>query len=878
MKTGSFVKKYLAAGVILISLTAQAQQLPALFEATNDSVQVGNSTQLVAIKAMDWTLNGQAEIVAAFQENDTLSFSVFEPENDLEHLIPSFPALKMVDWQGMNYFKSEKNDLVIAYQETANHWQVKGLSANRDFNLITEGEGVLQAIQWADVDHDGHFDFIATLDDVDSLRHQVYVWNGVGFELCQTWASKEVGAIGFVDFTHDSYVDVLVSSRSEGKSQFWVNQGDGSFIPDRVLEDTYFNSVQSIDFNADGRGDFLLVDSTAKQAILIFQKEDTVSIGRSFSFSNAQAKVFAADFNHDGVTDIAVADDSLRLYTQVDSVFTHSYSNVLHDAALLDWGHFTNDGNLDVLIASAQSDNQLIHTFKNSTTSVNVGPTDAFLYAGFFDGSRLIVFWDETADDATASASLSYDISVFTADEQVIAPDFQLGTFKKSFISRGNVGMAHEFSMPVNNPAQGYEFRIQVIDNAFMPSTPVGGACIPCSPEEMTTTNLCAPDIMIQEDQLRGWYSSSGGFLGFSDSFQASIDYADTLFSVLPNTLLCHQQKRYIIQVLPEEPLATDTTVCLGANLIYELSDEWIEAQWVTSANVQLSDSTALYFQAISNTIIYVEATHTNGCIKKDTFQIEVNTLDIDLLPEQDLCADEPVSLSLNDEYEWGLVEWRLPNHQLTGNSLPIVFTPAVNDWLILSASTTSGCLVGDSVAIRVHQVVAQVGEESLTIFKGEEIALQANGGTNYEWSPAIGLSDVFSSKPMASPLETIQYQVEVSDEWGCTALAFIEIQVLNRSFAPNLFSPNNDGQNDAWKLIELEDVQEFQLVIVDREGNRVYQTQSDQEAMQIGWDGTKDGNLLPAGVYFWKVSGVYTDGHPIKVNGTSEGQIILMR
>lgn len=880
MKTPSFVKKYLAAGVFMVSLTAQAQQLPTLFEATEDSVQVEKSTHMVAIKAMDWTLNGQPEIVAAFHENDSLSFSVFEPENNLQYLIAPFPALKMVDWQGMNYSKSEKTDLVIAYQETANHWQVKGLSATRDLTPIAEGEGVLQAIQWADVDHDGNFDFIATLDDADSLRHHLYQWNGANFEQSQTWASKGEGAIAFVDFTHDSYADVLVSSRLEGKSQFWVNQGNGNFIPDRILADVYFSQVQSIDFNADGRGDFLLTDTTEKLALLIFQEEDTLSAGESFAFSGAQAKVFAADFNHDGTTDVAVSDDSLRIYAQIDSAFTHNHSQVLPAAALLDWGHFTNDGNLDVLIADAGSDNQYIRTFSNSTVSNNLGPVDAFMYAGFFDGSRLIVFWDETTDDATASPSLTYDISVFTADEPIIAPDFQLGSYKKSFISSGNVGMAHEFSMPVNNQEQGYEFRIQVMDNAFMPSTtPVGGACIPCSPEEMTTSYLCVPaNISIQEEELRGWYSSTRGFLGYADSFHEYLDTPDTLFSVLPNTLLCHQQKRYIIQALPEEPLAEDTTVCLGANVILELSEDWIEASWKTDLGELLSDSTSLHFQAIATTSVYVEATYKNGCIKKDTFQIEVTTLDVDLLPEQDLCAGVPVNLSLNAEYEWGSVEWHLPNHQLSGSSLPIVFTPTVNDFLSISATTTSGCLVGDSVAIRVHQVVAQVGDESLTIYKGEEIGLQASGGANYVWSPATDLSNGFSAQPVASPLETIRYEVQVSNEWGCMDLAFVEVLVLNRSFAPNLFSPNSDGQNDAWKVIELEDVQRFQLVIVDREGNRVYQTQSDQEAMQIGWDGTKDGNLLPAGVYFWKISGEYTDGNPIKINGVSEGQIVLIR
>lgn len=56
-----------------------------------------------------------------------------------------------------------------------------------------------------------------------------------------------------------------------------------------------------------------------------------------------------------------------------------------------------------------------------------------------------------------------------------------------------------------------------------------------------------------------------------------------------------------------------------------------------------------------------------------------------------------------------------------------------------------------------------------------------------------------------------------------------------------------------------------------------MYKTSDVSEAVQTGWDGTKNGNKQPPGVYFWEVKGEVTDGQ-LLLNGKDSGSIVLIR
>lgn len=105
-----------------------------------------------------------------------------------------------------------------------------------------------------------------------------------------------------------------------------------------------------------------------------------------------------------------------------------------------------------------------------------------------------------------------------------------------------------------------------------------------------------------------------------------------------------------------------------------------------------------------------------------------------------------------------------------------------------------------------------------------------------------------------------------------CKDTAEKEICVLSgfNFWAPNTFSPNDDGLNDVFKPIGSDWKQgTYYLEITNRWGNIVFSTSDETK----GWDG-KSGGVITDDVYVWRVS--VTDSYNRKHDLT--GHILLMR
>ena len=90
--------------------------------------------------------------------------------------------------------------------------------------------------------------------------------------------------------------------------------------------------------------------------------------------------------------------------------------------------------------------------------------------------------------------------------------------------------------------------------------------------------------------------------------------------------------------------------------------------------------------------------------------------------------------------------------------------------------------------------------------------------------------------------------------------------------WAPTVFSPNNDGKNDLFKVyarnVRGDDPNpnyRSYCKIYNRWGQKVFETND----FNIGWDGTFEGNAIPNGLYIVKVFAVGYDGEPFRYSGT---------
>ncbi len=149
-------------------------------------------------------------------------------------------------------------------------------------------------------------------------------------------------------------------------------------------------------------------------------------------------------------------------------------------------------------------------------------------------------------------------------------------------------------------------------------------------------------------------------------------------------------------------------------------------------------------------------------------------------------------------------------------------------------------------------------------------ILLGATTALTYSWGPSFGLVNPDSLQPIANPTQTTTYTLTATDG-VCTLSEDVTVFVNSGLIIPNLFTPNGDGNNDTWEIINISDYPDNDLTIYDRWGQLVYEAIGYNFAK--AWDGTRKNKPLPEGVYFYKLN--LNSG---KASDASTGYITIVR
>ncbi len=181
-------------------------------------------------------------------------------------------------------------------------------------------------------------------------------------------------------------------------------------------------------------------------------------------------------------------------------------------------------------------------------------------------------------------------------------------------------------------------------------------------------------------------------------------------------------------------------------------------------------------------------------------------------------------------------------------------------------------CFNTDSARVVVNDLPATSISSSTTIASGQSITLTSSGGTAYYWTPSAGLSCVTCQNPTASPTITTTYYITVTDQYGCIKIDSVKITVeliCSELFIPNVFSPNDDGENDLF-FVKGSCLKNSTLSIYDRWGKKVFETTD----ITIGWNGEYGGEKLNSAVFIYSLTGTNAQGE--KIN--RQGNISLIR
>jgi gliding motility-associated-like protein len=170
-----------------------------------------------------------------------------------------------------------------------------------------------------------------------------------------------------------------------------------------------------------------------------------------------------------------------------------------------------------------------------------------------------------------------------------------------------------------------------------------------------------------------------------------------------------------------------------------------------------------------------------------------------------------------------------------------------------------------------------------ITIELGQTVTLtptiQGFGNITYTWlDPLINSLDCLDCpQPSTQPFFDVQYTLTIETEQGCTAVDSMKIFVeKNRDiYIPNAFSPNGDGINDLFYIFSKGTVKVNALMIFDRWGNLVFESQEGfTNDPNLGWNGKFNGEKMNAAVFVYWAELEYLDG----IVEFKKGDVTLVR
>jgi gliding motility-associated-like protein len=339
-----------------------------------------------------------------------------------------------------------------------------------------------------------------------------------------------------------------------------------------------------------------------------------------------------------------------------------------------------------------------------------------------------------------------------------------------------------------------------------------------------------------------------------------------TLFncSLTSQPIFIQQVKNPVVAIL-----APVLRVCSGTQLLLTAVSENIRKyKWLKDGTIILEDTQPVFdVKQTGNYIVMVS--DTNGCLASSSSVLAQVLLpiivQIDSIPDFCGYAFEPIPIVVSP------ASGQLSGRGIVGNTFaPRVAGVGKHD-ITYTVKGDLACLSGSAQrTITVKEApYLDLGNE-VELYRGTATKLNADMGKGYtyQWTPQVWIDDPTIARPKVDPDSTGYYTVLAISADNCASEDSVKIVVVQRIMVPDIFTPNNDGHNDTWRIIGIEAYPEISVTIFDRWGSVVfYGKGSDQKP----FDGTFRGEALPEGMYVYVIQ-AKPNGH------TNRGSFMIGR
>lgn len=240
------------------------------------------------------------------------------------------------------------------------------------------------------------------------------------------------------------------------------------------------------------------------------------------------------------------------------------------------------------------------------------------------------------------------------------------------------------------------------------------------------------------------------------------------------------------------------------------------------------------------NIYVRIDSSIDNDCLGLGPYiTLNVEPLpQINLMPDQvAICRGGSVELIADqgfDSYNWS-----------TGETTRIITVEQIDEYTVtVSNINNDGLACSTDKTISVIESDIAIITEIKTVDWSQSnniISVFVEGLGDYEYS-LDGFN--YQDSNVFSNLNNGEYTVYVRDKSGC-GVVNEDVYLI---YYPRYFTPNGDGNNEVWQIVNSAREPLNKLYIYDRYGKLITQLRPND----FGWDGTYNGNKLPTSDYWF--------------------------
>jgi gliding motility-associated-like protein len=217
-------------------------------------------------------------------------------------------------------------------------------------------------------------------------------------------------------------------------------------------------------------------------------------------------------------------------------------------------------------------------------------------------------------------------------------------------------------------------------------------------------------------------------------------------------------------------------------SFLWQQSNNGID--WTDIANANSTTYSTQFFSA--GNFFYRLAVAEAGNIATNNCRVASNILKVNVnkkpIPNATTngpgCDGKDLILSASDGLQYN---WTGPNNFSASTQTVTLANLAFGDSgkYFVTVTTDSGCTNTDSVIVAVNPTPVAFARNDTAICEGSNVMLNGGGNGSYNWNPVTGLSSSNMANPVASPLDSTQYILTVTNQFGCFDEDTVNINVF---------------------------------------------------------------------------------------------------